>query len=219
MLTGAFLFIPQGSNAQGNNQPMFQYVQVSVVNYTQDNLQLGLAAFFMDKGAFYALHNETVEFEDTLNIHLYYEISTGFISKGSGFIRDTLDLPKADSTSCLHVRAFSVRHSSSAPGGLDTILRTDTVFCLSPLAIPDVSNGEQRFQIFPNPVKGVLSIQTFGGNRITNLALTDITGRVLKRETGKNVKKMNMEAINPGIYFLEIETDNGQVANYKIRKE
>lgn len=216
---GIFIFSSNYSMAQGSGQLMLQYVQASVLNSSQDNVQLEFAAFFIDMGAEHGIEYDTNEEADTLNIQLYYPISTVFISRLGGFHRDTLNFTKSDSTGCLHARAFMIRNNSSAPGGLDTILRTDTVFCLNNLGISGFSNKKLHLMVSPNPVTDVLNIQTSGQERIINLELTDIAGRVLKIESGNNLTEMDIRTISPGIYFLKIETNDRQTAVYKIQKE
>lgn len=72
---------------------------------------------------------------------------------------------------------------------------------------------ESQVQVYPNPVKGELTIMINGNDRQLSLSLIDATGKTVHSEKLDNVsanfsKKINMSGFPGGIYLLKIS--NGQ---------
>lgn len=69
--------------------------------------------------------------------------------------------------------------------------------------------------IYPNPTSKGFSIES--KHQITNVSIYDIHGKLLKSYSGDN-RYYNIETLNAGIYFLNIETVNGTFTQKLIKK-
>jgi len=72
-----------------------------------------------------------------------------------------------------------------------------------------INNAKCR--IFPNPTKGIVSIQNTE-NSIQNIGVYDIYGReVLKTEVGSQKTEVDLNSQPKGIYFVKVRTERGVV--------
>jgi len=69
--------------------------------------------------------------------------------------------------------------------------------------VPDTNSV--NFEIYPNPVKDVLHIQT--SSTIRQIQIFDLSGRILIKETNNSAP--NVISLQSGVYLLRVETDNG----------
>jgi len=77
-----------------------------------------------------------------------------------------------------------------------------------------------KIKLFPNPVRDKLMITGLSSGTITNLQLTDATGRVIQRATTQNATyQWNMQALPAGVYYLSIIKDNALPVTVKVIKE
>lgn len=75
------------------------------------------------------------------------------------------------------------------------------------LSVDDVSEG--LVKVFPNPAREMIHIQSH--EKITRVAVTDLTGRTIITDTpGALQSRLNVSGMNPGMYILEITTANGR---------
>jgi len=82
-----------------------------------------------------------------------------------------------------------------------------------PLAINDFENS--IITIFPNPVKDKLKLFLSQG-QVSAVQLYDVMGKEIVSQTG-NTQELNLESLNPGIYFLKVFTDLGAVIKKIIK--
>lgn len=78
----------------------------------------------------------------------------------------------------------------------------------------------QMVKVYPNPVAGLLTIET-GGIRVTQLTVSSISGAtILVNEVAESTQPITMqtETLKPGIYFLRIDTPEGNLIQ-KIVKQ
>lgn len=79
----------------------------------------------------------------------------------------------------------------------------------------DLTN--QQFSVYPNPVKGVMTIQSKTNISGLDYAITDALGRIFYSGQLKNgVTTTDVHELLPGIYFLRV--DNGTIGAYKFIK-
>lgn len=71
-----------------------------------------------------------------------------------------------------------------------------------------------KVNIFPNPVKNVLNIQT--AKSITLLQIYDSLGRMIK--TLSNAKQNNVSELKSGIYFVKVKTADGEIIEKFIKE-
>jgi hypothetical protein len=62
-------------------------------------------------------------------------------------------------------------------------------------------------QVFPNPVKSLLSITNPLSQNISDITIVDITGKIYYK-TNKILDTINVESLSNGIYFLKIEIND-----------
>lgn len=101
---------------------------------------------------------------------------------------------------------FDIAHEAwkffNKNGGTTKILPTN----------PSASN----LRIFPNPVSDLLNISG-DLSSAESLMITDISGRVIL-ESKKPTSKIDVQNLNPGIYFLMIQDKNGAKSCFKFAK-
>ena len=77
---------------------------------------------------------------------------------------------------------------------------------------------------YPNPVKDNLNIVfNLEKQAMVEVSVINITGQEIKKynyslSEGSNNISMDMSDIKPGIYFVRLNANNGNVANFKIVK-
>jgi|TARA_R110002110_G_scaffold412781_1_gene639158 hypothetical protein len=81
----------------------------------------------------------------------------------------------------------------------------------------DESQLSNNILLFPNPVESVLHIQIQNNISIDKVFLYDMGGRLIY-QNADNVNQIDMENLNKGLYFVEIETTKGSF-DKKIVKE
>ena len=74
----------------------------------------------------------------------------------------------------------------------------------STLQTQDFDKRENK--IFPNPTVKELNIVLNENQKIINIQIFDINGRIILSEND-NIKKVNVESLKEGIYFIKIKTD------------
>lgn len=88
---------------------------------------------------------------------------------------------------------------------------------LQPASLPlSVYTGglRSRFKIYPNPACDIVHLEYESKAQIQSIQLFDIGGRLIKA-FGKNKKALDIGDIADGIYFLNIQTEEGDI-NEKI---
>ena len=87
-----------------------------------------------------------------------------------------------------------------------------------PSALPEKSTEIQTFEIYPNPITDRLYIKMNNNIPIDKIAIYDISGHYLIRETpGSTTYTMNLTGLKKGIYYIEIQTDTERITR-KILK-
>ena len=73
--------------------------------------------------------------------------------------------------------------------------------------------------VYPNPVNNSLTLKTAPNNQINSIELYDISGRVIltKNEINTSSKKLNLEGLTSGSYFVKIATTKGTITKKIIK--
>ncbi len=66
------------------------------------------------------------------------------------------------------------------------------------------TNSKNNLQIYPNPTNGIINIKT--QEQVKKITISDITGKVILKTTKT---KIDFSKQKRGIYFLQIETNEG----------
>lgn len=71
------------------------------------------------------------------------------------------------------------------------------------------------FDIYPNPATTTVAISRKSNRRISTLAITDLSGREVKIQSGV-VREMDVSGLNNGVYMVQVQFENGAVAVRKL---
>lgn len=76
-----------------------------------------------------------------------------------------------------------------------------------------------KFSMFPNPANNVISISNADNVLVNSINITDINGRIVMSNNynGVNTTELNVSALTSGVYFVNINTNEG-VATKKLMK-
>ena len=78
------------------------------------------------------------------------------------------------------------------------------------------SNGEENFQVYPNPVMDNLHLEA-GSEIINTISIIDITGRVVLKQAGPAPSQQVSAAKLPaGVYSLKVDLRDGRSKRQKI---
>lgn len=81
------------------------------------------------------------------------------------------------------------------------------------------SFSEDEVNVFPNPVKSNLNIETAIDNQNLEIKLYDVSGKlILNTSSSEELTTLNVKSIPQGIYFLNIKSSD-KTGTYKIVKE
>ena len=79
------------------------------------------------------------------------------------------------------------------------------------------SFSSEKMVVSPNPFSSDFDIQT--EETILNYSLVDISGKLLIATTSKNELDTIASQLNSGIYFLNLQLENGKSGNFKLIKK
>jgi hypothetical protein len=82
---------------------------------------------------------------------------------------------------------------------------------------------ENIINIYPNPTNGILNLDIPAEITIRNISIQSITGQVVQKLNAKDLRvsssRFDISQLPKGVYFVQIETQKGELANYRIIKE
>ena len=115
--------------------------------------------------------------------------------------------------------ATATPNTSSASMVFDNLVvrasATDTL-----LGLDKLEATNDTFVVYPNPVNDIVNISLAVNAvevEINKVTISDVNGRIVK-EFNSNLNQLNVSDLNSGVYFLNIETQNGK-ATKKIVKQ
>jgi len=93
------------------------------------------------------------------------------------------------------------------------------IILIGNIALGILEKEKEKISIYPNPTTGELTIEN-GEWRINSVEVFDVFGRKLSKNIIENIKSetfINIAPFNPGIYFVKISTDAGEIVkrNYQ----
>lgn len=77
---------------------------------------------------------------------------------------------------------------------------------------------ENQLKVFPNPTNGLLQIKFSGNTNQLNYQIIDVSGKLLKEETFRTEKQIDLSHLKNGLYFLRF-TDQNEVVVKRIIKQ
>jgi ribosomal 50S subunit-recycling heat shock protein len=85
-------------------------------------------------------------------------------------------------------------------------------FCVTFTSIEELNNS---FVIYPNPVKDAVKIQ---GRNINSISVYNSVGVLVERiEVSNNETEINMNGYNTGIYFVQVNSENGTTTRKVVK--
>lgn len=100
----------------------------------------------------------------------------------------------------------------------------DTQVCSFPILIPDSTLTQindtklDGISIYPNPAHNSLNLQYENPLDIMNIHICDLSGKII-RKTDNGVSPIDISDLRPGIYFIKIKENNGNVTRTKFIKK
>lgn len=129
----------------------------------------------------------------------------------SGQTNSTLDIPSVSSADYGDYRLHT--SNTAAP---DLILISHTMTLVEGVTT-NINNSLATLEIFPNPVTNFFLIKNLKGNE--GISLKDLNGRIVKEFTAEdNVANVSIDALDRGVYILEVSSGNSKKA-FRIIKQ
>jgi len=77
------------------------------------------------------------------------------------------------------------------------------------------------FSVFPNPAEDIIYIQKNENKNLSEISIYDINGRLVQliTQVDSNNLKINISALNNGVYFISLKSDSNQVVFQKLIKK
>jgi hypothetical protein len=92
------------------------------------------------------------------------------------------------------------------------------VYINYPLGINQFNDNQNKAIVYPNPTSNKIYFKNLDRNKpVKQVRIYGINGQLIYRDSFSS--EITLEAFNKGVYFLEIEFDDNQVAHYKVIKE
>ena len=88
-------------------------------------------------------------------------------------------------------------------------------FTIGTLSVDD--NTLNAISVYPNPTKNYVNISS--NQAITKVRLADIQGKIIKTINAEEIKKVSLENLSIGMYFLTLESEANKQKTIKIIKE
>ena len=74
------------------------------------------------------------------------------------------------------------------------------------------------FQLYPNPAKDLITIQTNNSQEIKTVSIVDMQGRTVFT-SNQNIESISVRNLQQGMYFMTLETESGKSSTKKFIKQ
>ena len=116
---------------------------------------------------------------------------------------------------CADAGNYNDRNNLLGGFSQDTTLNLQFGSCTDPT---NVNQIESDFSIYPNPSNGIINVQA--AERINTVNVYNMIGNlVMVRNISNTQTTLDIEKLTNGIYFIELNFDNGSIINSKIIKK
>ena len=86
---------------------------------------------------------------------------------------------------------------------------------MQPIGIGEMG-ADEGIRMYPNPANNMLHIDNISGEKLT-LSIYSITGQIMiERNIAEGSETINLESMQPGIYFVRYITDSQKVNTAKL---
>lgn len=132
---------------------------------------------------------------DTIN-NLIYLTTTDFAATGNGFVYNLNGEQTATFTAGISAQAIAIDYRDKTS--------------------VNEKNALASLSIFPNPVSGIINLNIPPDQEITNLLITDVSGRLVISNTTK--RQFDVSSLNSGLYFVVAKTNQTAFSGRFIKK-
>ncbi|MBL4706013.1 MAG: T9SS type A sorting domain-containing protein [Flavobacteriales bacterium] len=88
----------------------------------------------------------------------------------------------------------------------------DTSACENITGVGIIELNSKTISIYPNPTRGIFTIDLLGAIENTSLTVYDMLGKVVVgKELIETTSQIDLSGNEKGIYFINIQTDNGTI--------
>ena len=116
---------------------------------------------------------------------------------------------------CADAGNYNDRNNLLGGFSQDTTLNLQFGSCTDPT---NVNQIESNFSIYPNPSNGIINVQAV--EKINTVNVYNMIGNlVMVRNISNTQTTLDIEKLTNGIYFIELNFDNGSIINSKIIKK
>ena len=86
--------------------------------------------------------------------------------------------------------------------------------------LESASFNTDEFAVYPNPTSSVLNIQSKLNNKISEVNVYDLLGKqLLNKKIAVSITEIDMTNYSPGLYLLEVISEDNQKSIHKIIKK
>ncbi|WP_147474484.1 T9SS type A sorting domain-containing protein [Chryseobacterium nematophagum] len=148
----------------------------------------------------------------------YNDVAEAYKLTSSGnfiFIKDDVSVTHEQSpTNLAYIRVTNTLLSDQ------DVLNMYNNICGSILGTEEVSNSDDGFKIYPNPVKDILKFKLSNSLYAESIKVYDMSGRLLTSiRNSNNVHEVDISDYSSGNYILKIKANNGKTYVQKICKK
>ena len=117
---------------------------------------------------------------------------------------------------CADAGNYNDRNNLLGGFSQDTTLNLQFGSCTTPSTV--INELDNNLSLYPNPSKGIITIQAV--DKINSLKIYNMIGNlVMVRNISNTQSTLNIEHLTNGIYFMELNFDNGSFTNSKFIKK
>ncbi|MGV6862526.1 MAG: T9SS type A sorting domain-containing protein [Putridiphycobacter sp.] len=154
--------------------------------------------------------NSTTTIDNTVSVN---GITLTSNENGPGVVYEWVTCPDLSAISGENGQSFTPTQNGSYAVMLTAGSCLDTSDCIQITNIGLNENGPlTAVEVYPNPTSGQINISLPVGNESVNIIVMDLNGKVVKQMTTKNeTTTLNLEALENGIYFISVNTNEGTI--------
>jgi PKD repeat protein len=113
---------------------------------------------------------------------------------------------------------YTIKLKVTNAAGVDSLTKVDYINIDGAVSLSELTATSASFFVFPNPVKDEVTVELSDNSDFTGIKLYDMYGKVIRANTTQD-KKMNMQGLPQGIYFISVTFKDKGEAYRKIIKE
>jgi hypothetical protein len=105
-----------------------------------------------------------------------------------------------------------------------SIINTNNTLASDEVSLRSIGTDIHMNGMYPNPTSSQITLNFEAkANFDAEVRILDVTGRVMSSyglaiQEGNNQMSMDVSSMNPGVYFIEMTDQNGEVENHKFIK-